>query len=43
MLKDQLEAWIEQRATAPLGLSPEEIAALQRLRVRTSATSGVAV
>jgi hypothetical protein len=34
MLRDQIEARIEQRATAPQGLSPEEIAALQRLRAR---------
>jgi hypothetical protein len=32
MLRDQLDAWIEQRATAPAGLSPTELAALQRLR-----------
>jgi hypothetical protein len=34
MLKEQLEAWIEQRATVPVGLSPAELAALQRLRAR---------
>jgi hypothetical protein len=34
MLPDQLEAWIAQRATAPQCLSPDEIAALQRLRTR---------
>jgi hypothetical protein len=32
MLRDQLETWIEHRATAPAGLSPAELAALQRLR-----------
>jgi hypothetical protein len=32
MLRDQLEAWIEHRAAAPQGLSPAELAALQRLR-----------
>jgi hypothetical protein len=32
MIRDQLETWIEHRATAPAGLSPEEVAALQRLR-----------
>jgi hypothetical protein len=37
MLRDQLEAWIEQRATTPAGLSPEEIAAVQRLRAREPA------
>jgi hypothetical protein len=36
MLRDQLEAWIEQRAAAPAGLSPAELAALQRLRDRGS-------
>jgi hypothetical protein len=33
MLKEQLEDWIEEPSTAPAGLSPDEIAALQRLRV----------
>ncbi len=37
MLREQLEAWNEQRATAPQGLPPEEIAALQRLRARGAA------
>ena len=32
MLRDDLGAWIEQRAAAPAGLSPAELAALQRLR-----------
>jgi hypothetical protein len=32
MLRDQLEDWIEHRAAAPAGLSPAELAALQRLR-----------
>jgi hypothetical protein len=36
MLRDHLEAWIEQRAAAPAGLSPAELAALQRLRARGS-------
>jgi hypothetical protein len=34
MRRDHLEAWIEHRATAPAGLSPAELAALQRLRAR---------
>jgi hypothetical protein len=34
MLRDQLQTWIEHRATAPTGLSPAELAALQRLRSR---------
>jgi hypothetical protein len=34
MLRDQLEDWIEHRATAPAGLSPAELAALQRLSAR---------
>jgi hypothetical protein len=36
MLRDQLEDWIEQRAADPAGLSPTELAALQRLRARGS-------
>jgi hypothetical protein len=36
MLRDQLEDWIEHRATAPAGLSPAEVAALQRLRAAGS-------
>jgi hypothetical protein len=37
MLRDQLETWIEHRATAPAGLSPAELVALQRLRARAPA------
>jgi hypothetical protein len=43
MLRDHLEAWIEQRAMAPQGLSPAELAALQRLRATVARPAALAV